>query len=98
MTLRTLIAGTVEGSIVRIKGHKRAWVVLFVTDADINSGPTLKRACAEHPGLYAFGGMWHGKRKLHRRSYGKILPLDGTEKVIGHVRDYSAADLAKLVD
>ena len=84
-----------DGNVIEIEGYsRRKWVILSVTSWDIEYGSTD----ADEPGFYAFGGMWYGDNALSIRSYGKILPLDGTEKVIGAVTDYSLATLKKMVD
>lgn len=83
-----------DGDIIEIEDYKRKWIALFVTKWDIEFG----RIDAKRPGLHAFGGMWHGDNPLSIHSFGKILPLDGTEKVISKVTDHSVTTIRKMVD
>jgi hypothetical protein len=74
----------------------RCWVILKVTADDIKAGVDARRA-----GLYAFGGMWYGKKKADHSSYGKMLHLseladDGKVRLIGTIRDFTVRGLKKI--
>lgn len=70
-----------KGDLIRVPGSKRCYVALPVTQADIARGIN-----ADAPGLHLFGGYWYGGGPLRKKSYGKILPLQGraVDKVRGH--------------
>lgn len=72
----------------------RSWVILNI------SRDTMERHFlqgGDHPGLYAFGGMWYGDKKDSHKSYGKMVDpfYEGYPKVyiMGHV---SKTPLKKL--
>lgn len=69
------------GTIVRIPGYHRPWVALPVTRAQVRRGLNTHRS-----GMHLFGGPWYGKNLMDNTSYGKIIPLAGPRRVIGHVR------------
>jgi hypothetical protein len=68
------------GTIVKIPGHSRAWVVLPVTRTMIRRGLNTDK-----PGMHLFGGAWYGRDLLNDKAYGKVLPLSGPRKVVGSV-------------
>ncbi len=83
-----------DGDVIEIEGYRRKWVVLYITKWDIE----YTSVNTTETGLHAFGGMWYGDNALSRHSYGKILPIDGTEKVIGKASKYLLKTLKKMVD
>ncbi len=66
----------------------RAWITLEVTERDIKNGIDV-----EFPGLYLFSGFWYGDNALDHNSYGKVIPLSGTEKVFGNFKHYKNKNL-----
>lgn len=76
------------GSIIVLPKHLRFWVVLDVSQKDIDKGLDV-----EKPGLYAFAGMWHGTDPADAGSFGKVLPIDGGH-VVSHI-DNHPCDLIK---
>lgn len=68
------------GTIVRIPKYTYAWVALPVTRLMLNQGINARKI-----GMHLFGGPWYGSDLMSAKTYGKILPLTGAHKVIGHV-------------
>jgi len=84
-----------EGDIITIKDYNRAWVLLYVTEEDLNNGVN-----AEEVGLHAFGGMWYGSDPLSIESYGKILDIerDKIVEVLDNVTHLPVKKIKELVD
>lgn len=78
--------------ILRDGNGMRKWVILEVTEADIEAGTD-----AVAPGLHAFGGMWYGDEALSINSYGKMISIDGAT-VLGRAEDYTLEELKALTD
>lgn len=75
----------------------RLWVVLSISEKDIANGID----CSQ-PGLYAFGGMWYGKKKDNHNSYGKMIDVYWRRHrqkayFFGTIDDFTAQGLKKLV-
>jgi len=83
-----------SGALVKKEGHDRFWVVLDITQEDIDTTDIN----ADKPGLYAFGSMCHGDNRYDHDSYGKILPITGDEKIMGGVKTLPSWQLKKMVD
>lgn len=77
-----------HGDLVKVRGDRRKWVCLRVTQKDIHRGMNCER-----PGLYLFGGYWYYKEAkggpLNHAAYGKIRCLEG--RVVGQVRNHYGA-------
>lgn len=82
------------GDIIVKNRHTRHWVCLKVTQDMIDTTDIN----APYPGLYGFGGMWYGDNPQDNNSFGKILPVEYIDVVVGRVEDYSIEDLKRLCD
>ncbi len=84
-----------DGDVIEIEGYKRKWVVLSVTNWDINHTDIN----TDKPGFHAFGGMWYGDNALSKESYGKMVPMfNEIYRTIGKVHDYTLRELKEMVD
>jgi len=84
-----------DGLIVDRKGDKRSWVILYVSQYEIES----QGLNADKEGFYGFGGMWYGDDPRNNRSYGKIIELDEKEITFnGVIENYNMQELKALVD
>ena len=87
-----------EGDIIEYNNNgertfKRKWVVIEITESDLEQGVN-----APSVGLYAFGGMWYGTDILDYNSYGKILSTVGKDYIIvGNVKDYNLEEIRNMV-
>ena len=59
-----------ERQIIRLSDSSRAWVVIAVTQKEIDDDKDGINTDA--PGLHCFGGMWYGDDPAKRSSFGKI--------------------------
>jgi hypothetical protein len=84
-----------NGLVVERKGDKRSWVILYISQYEIES----QGLNADKEGYYGFGGMWYGDDPNNNRSYGKIIELDENEITFnGTVLNYNLQELKALVD
>lgn len=76
-----------HGDLVKVKGSRRFWVCLRVSQTDIHRGLNAKT-----PGLYLFSGYWYRQEiggPLNHRAYGKIDEVRGRK--VGRVCSHYAA-------
>ena len=64
------------------------WVIITVHQHHLDDGLDV-----EFPGLYKFSGFWYGDNALEPRSYGKVLPLSGNEKIYDNFINYKTKNL-----
>ena len=83
-----------SGALVKKEGYDRFWVVLDITQEDIDATDLN----ADKPGLYAFGGMQYGNNRYDHDSYGKILPITDEDKLMGDIKTLPSWQLKKMVD
>lgn len=88
----TITESNSEGDVIFTSRTDRHWVLLNVTQDDLEKG-----LFADRVGLHAFGGMWYGDDPMAIKSYGKLLAIGDGVKVVGTVHDYDLDTLKEMV-
>jgi len=84
-----------SGDVVKIPGYDRHWVALYIRQDVVDQG----KIDVTEPGLYLFGGMWHGNEFWNPASYGKVVSSsDEDMTVVGHVAGYDPEILKAMLD
>lgn len=83
-----------EFDIIKVDNYNRAWIVINVTQEDLDLGYNT-----DHTGLHLFGGFWYGEDPSLNSSFGKMIDLPETGyNVIGTIHDFDLIELKKLLD
>lgn len=84
------------GTVIQYPREKRKWVVLDVSQDDIDN----REVDVAVPGVYIFTGMWYGDDALTFDSMGKVSGLGNTvgAKVVGRITDFDIPALKKMLD
>jgi hypothetical protein len=84
-----------NGVVISSNGTKRLWVVLSISQQEIES----QGLNADKEGFYGFGGMWYGDDPYDFMSYGKIIKLDESDITFdGVIENYNLQELKDAVD